>query len=177
MSNRNFIFGLFICLILIVSLGCGNGDQPDSHAAVTKNQPTVAQAESTGDELNTLSPAELPDDSVFSDGSRPTSWKNAGITDSLSVKLFIKKLKRWVEDNQVDSISAYLQYPLRNPGIKDAKDFKLNYGDYFSDGVKAAIAGQRLTQIFRNEQGAMIGQGQVWLREQDHQIKIIAINN
>jgi hypothetical protein len=66
---------------------------------------------------------------------------------------------------------------MRNPGIKDRTDFKLNYSNYFSDQVKAAVAEQRLNQLFRNEQGVMIGQGQIWLRDTNKNIQIIAINN
>jgi hypothetical protein len=170
MYNRSLKYGLIFPVFLM--LACGE-------SAVNEKQDAGMQA--TTDSLTTdpyaLSAEDLKDDSVFSDGSRPISWENAGVSDPVAMKKFIRKLQVWVRDNQVDSISGYLNYPMRNPGIKDKSDFKLNYSDYITDGVKAALADQRLSQIFRNEQGAMIGQGQIWFRQSDNNIQIIAINN
>ncbi|MHA4847465.1 hypothetical protein ACX0G7_25090 [Flavitalea antarctica] len=168
MHNRGLKYSLFISFFLM--LGC----QP---AADKKEATGTDGTDTVSVDPYALTRADLLDDSVFSNGSRPVSWKNAGIADSIGMKKFIRKLQIWVRDNQVDSISGYLDYPMRNPGIKDKSDFKLNYRDYITDGVKAALADQRLSQVFRTEQGAMIGQGQIWFREKDNSIKIIAINN
>jgi hypothetical protein len=168
MHNRGLKYSLFISFFLM--LAC----QP---AADKKEATGTDGTDTVSVDPYALTSADLVDDSVFSNGSRPVSWKNAGISDSIGMKKFIRKLQVWVRDNQVDSISGYLDYPMRNPGIKDKSDFKLNYRDYITDGVKAALADQRLSQVFRTEQGAMIGQGQIWFREKDNSIKIIAINN
>ena len=169
MYNRSFKYGLIFPVLLI--LACGE-------SAVNEKQPGIkATTDTLAIDPYALSEEDLKDDSVFSDGARPVSWENAGVSDPIAMKKFIRKLQVWVRDNQVDSISGYLKYPMRNPGIKDKTDFKLNYRDYFTDGVKTALADQRLNQVFRNEQGAMIGQGQIWLLQKDNNIQIIAINN
>jgi hypothetical protein len=169
MYNRMLKYGLFIPILW--TLACGETPVDEKQVAGTSAADTLSF------DPYTLTPDDLRDDSVFSDGTRPVSWENAGISDPPAVKRFIRKLKVWVRDNQVDSISGYLIYPMRNPGIKDKSDFKLNYRDYITDQVKTAIADQRLNQVFRNEQGVMIGQGQMWIREKDNNIQIVAINN
>jgi hypothetical protein len=170
MYKRSLKYRLIFPVLLMLSCG---------ESTINENQAAAKQA--TTDTLATdpyaLSAEDLKDDSVFSDGSRPISWRNAGVSDPVALKKIIRKLQVWVRDNQVDSISGYLVYPMRNPGIKDKSDFKLNYRDYITEGVKAALADQRLNQVFRNEQGAMIGQGQMWFRQKDNNIQIIAINN
>src|SRR5918993_514142 len=140
MSNRSLIF-VFVFLQVLFCIACQESeDQQKAVVATTQNPDTV-----TGNPYQ-LSAVDLSDDSIFNDGSRPVSWENAGVKDPLAMKTFIRKLQVWVRDNYVDSISSYLVYPMRNPGITDKKDFKLNYSTYFSDGVKAALAEQRLNQ-------------------------------
>jgi hypothetical protein len=170
MYNCSFKYGLIFPVLLM--LACGE-------SAVNEKQAAGMQASTDTLVIDpyALSADDLKDDSVFSDGSRPVSWENAGVSDPIAMKKFIRKLQVWVRDNQVDSISGYLKYPMRNPGIKDKSDFKLNYRDYFTDGVITAVADQRLNQVFRTEQGAMIGQGQMWINQKDNNIQIIAINN
>ncbi|HTE27427.1 hypothetical protein [Flavitalea sp.] len=170
MYNRSLKYGLIFPVLLM--LACGESAVNEKEAAGMQ-----AATDTLAIDPYTLTAEELKDDTVFTDGSRPVSWENAGVSDPLALKKFIRKLQVWVRDNQVDSISGYLVYPMRNPGIKDKSDFKLNYRDYITDGVKAALADQRLNQVFRNEQGAMIGQGQIWFRQKDNNIQIIAINN
>ena len=170
MYSRSFKYGLIFPVLFM--LACGDSAVNEKQAAVMQ-----ANSETMAIDPYALSAEDLKDDSVFSDGARPVSWQKAGVSDPLAMKKFIRKLQVWVRDNQVDSISGYLKYPMRNPGIKDKTDFKLNYRDYFTDGVKTALADQRLNQIFRTEQGAMIGQGQMWINQKDNNIQIIAINN
>jgi hypothetical protein len=170
MYNRILIYSLIFPFLLV--LACGESAVNEKQSAGTQ-----ATADTLAIDPYALTAEDLKDDSVFSDGSRPVSWENAGVSDPIAIKKFIRKLQVWVRDNQVDSISGYLKYPMRNPGIKDKTDFKLNYRDYFSDGVKTALADQRLSQVFRTGQGAMIGQGQLWINQKDNIIQIIAINN
>ncbi|RYG48562.1 MAG: hypothetical protein EOO01_13415 [Chitinophagaceae bacterium] len=170
MFNRSLKYGFVLPVLMLLS--CGSEPSVDNASAAA-----TAGADTNFSNPFQLTEEDLMDDSVFTDGSRPVSWENAGVTDPIAVKKFIRQLQVWVRDNQADSISGYLIYPMKNPGIKDKADFRLHYSDYITDGVKAALAAQRLNQVFRNEQGVMIGQGQIWLRQKDNEIRIIAINN
>ena len=173
MYSRTLIFVAVVPFLMCIA--CGQNSNADK--TEIKESDTIAGSTSSVNDRLLLSPDELKDDSVFNDGSIPVSWENAGVTDPLRFKKFIRQLQIWVSENQVDSISTHVSYPVRNPGIKDSKEFKLNYSEYFSDGVKAALADQKLNQIFRTQGGIMIGQGQIWLVEKNNNILITAINN
>lgn len=170
--NKRILASCFYLLLLSV-VSCAD----DTGSTVETRDDSSKVTAAPGGRSPELTPAELADDTVFADGSRPVSWANAGFTDPVKLKKFIRQLQIWVDENQVDSIGAHLDYPLKNPAIKDAKEFKLNYSTYFSDGVKAALADQRLNQVFRNQQGAMIGLGYIWFTEKNNEILIFAINN
>ena len=171
MHNRSLI-----CLISIFSslfTGCGNSEP----APASNNSLTDSTAVRTPSDPLILTTAELQDDSIFNDGSVPASWQAAGISDSIKVKKFIRQLQVWIAANRADSISGYLQYPMKNPGIATAADFQKNYRTYFNEAVKTAVMSQNLSQVFRNQYGVMLGEGRVWLTEKDNNILIIAINN
>ncbi|RYG05694.1 MAG: hypothetical protein EOO02_02985 [Chitinophagaceae bacterium] len=172
----------FTSLLLPATLifaSCGDGKEPDATAvdstAISSTVDTSASSLRT-DPMENSDPGSIPDDTVFNDGSVPSSWANAGFTDSAAVKRFVKQLQSWTAANQVDSIAAQIAFPLKNPAVKNVDEFKAGFEKYFTSEVKSAIADQKLSQIFRNQQGAMIGQGRVWLTEKNKTIKIFAIN-
>lgn len=119
---------------------------------------------------------EMQDDSVFSDGSVPTSWEVAGIKDIKGFKLFIKKLQLLVLDNDKAELAKQIRYPL-NKSIKTEADFVKNYDQVFTKDAKLSIAKINFSQIFRNSKGAMSDAGMVWFAQEGDGFKIIAINN
>lgn len=119
---------------------------------------------------------EMKDDSVFSDGSVPTSWEVAGITNVKGFKLFIKKLQLLVLDNDKAQLAKQIRYPL-NKSIKTEADFIKNYDQVFTKDAKLSIAKINFSQIFRNSKGAMSDAGMVWFAQEENDFKIIAINN
>ncbi|MET0299037.1 MAG: hypothetical protein ABW036_04720, partial [Flavitalea sp.] len=142
----------------LIFVSCGDGKQPDAAAVDSTAVSSVDSSTSLkSDPMENNDPGAIPDDSVFNDGSIPSSWANAGFADSAAVKRFVKQLQTWTAANQVDSIAAQIAFPLKNPAVKNAAEFKAGFEKYFTPEVKSAIADQKLTQIFRNQQGAMIG--------------------
>lgn len=114
-------------------------------------------------------------DTLFEDGSTPSSWSNAGFDNPADFKEFLLSFKDWVKKDQVDSITAYIRFPLKNYKTPDA--FKKAYPKVFDDSLKKVIETQRLDRIFRNYQGAMLGNGEIWFSViQKEGYKIIAIN-
>ena len=122
-----------------------------------------------------LTQEESKDDSVFSDGSVPTSWEVAGITDVKAFKLFIKKLQLLVLDNDKEQLAKQIRYPL-NKSIKTEVAFIKNYDQVFTKDAKLSIAKINFSQIFRNSKGAMSDGGMVWFAQEGNQFKIIAVN-
>lgn len=173
----------FLLLWVMVGLAaCGDGAGKES---VKGTEDTTTAAPLTGESSNARelipahdqNPSQLGDDSVFTDGSIPTSWENAGFTDPVGFKQFLLRLTGWSVNGQKDSIAAVVDYPLRNPKIKDSQQFLQQYDSLFNEKVKTALARQNLRQIFRRDQGAMIGDGTLWFRQSGNRFVIVGINN
>lgn len=113
-------------------------------------------------------------DTVFEDGSVPSTWSNAGFDDPTGFKEFLLSFKDWVKKDQVDSITAYIRFPLKN--YKTAEAFKKAYPQVFNATMKKMVEEQRLDRLFRNYQGAMFGSGEIWFSVFPEGYKIIAIN-
>jgi hypothetical protein len=113
-------------------------------------------------------------DTTFEDGSIPSSWQNAGFDDPAGFKEFLLSFKDWVKKDQVDSITAYIRFPLKN--YKTPEAFRKAYPKVFDDSLKNVVETQRLDRIWRNYQGAMIGSGQIWFNALPEGYRIIAIN-
>jgi hypothetical protein len=134
------------------------------------------------DSLNNTAPQDVDSlqaqihapDSVFEDGSRPTTWAAAGFTNPERFKRFLMLFKDWVSKDQVDSISDHIRFPLRAAG--SPAWFKERYPHLFTPALKAEIARQRLDRVFRNGQGAMIGKGELWFLEIKGRYYITALN-
>jgi hypothetical protein len=123
-----------------------------------------------------LTQEEMKDDTVFIDGSKPTSWEVAGITDVKGFKLFIKQLQIFVLNNDKEQLAKLIKYPL-GKSIKTEKDFIRNYDQVFTKDAKLSIAKINFSQIFRNSHGAMSDGGKVWFSQEESGFKIIAVNN
>ena len=147
----------------------------------TKHESTTTQQDSGIDKNLIITPEEMHDDTVFNNGSRPADWSVSGIGDPNQLKIFIKNLRFWVEHGNKDSIAHHIQYPLQKQLVNSPEEFIKNYDNIFNKKVINALNDQKLSQIFRNQQGAMLGDGMLWIRnfspgfEED--FKIVAINN
>jgi hypothetical protein len=180
---------IFIIGGIIFSLtACQN--KSTTTVGAEKDSTTIPDKDGTDVELDTipatasenveLTAEELKDDKVFSDGSEPTTWENAGINDPTALKIFIKKLQNWVSADQRDSVAAAIDYPLmNNKTISDSKIFLSKYDQLMTAEVVNALKTQKLNQLFRNSQGVMIGN--IWVSDVSGDgsgnFKIISINN
>ena len=170
-----------ICCISIAAMACNsqssNSQATDTSTSKTDTVPASdTSAKTTPATSSELSSSEIPDDSVFADGSKPSSWQDAGFTNPANFKKFLQKLQSWVADGNKDSVASVIAYPLRNPKVKDKATFIAKYDDYITANVKKALKEQNLKQVFRNSQGAMIGDGKLWFNETKDGYRIIAIN-
>jgi hypothetical protein len=119
---------------------------------------------------------ELEDDSLFADGSKPSSWDAAGITRVMGLKIFVKDLQYIVANDNREEVAKMIRYPLTST-IKTEADFLASYDKIITPKVKDALAKANLRQLFRNYKGVMIGNGDIWIAQEEKEFKIIAINN
>jgi hypothetical protein len=150
--------------------------------ACNQNNKTPVERDITGAAIDSnllgvpVTNVEMEDDSVFDDGSRPTSWEVAGITKVYALKIFIKDLQYMAATDNREEISKLIRYPL-NATIKTQADFLANYEKLFNPTLKEALARVNPRQVFRNYKGVMLGNGNIWIQQLDDEFKIIAINN
>ena len=174
---------LNFCAIVWFFIACNNStsiEEKNGDAITTTKNDTAKIIDTTtpASDLMALTAAEIKDDSVFADGSVSASWSNAGFSDSIAVKKFLKKVRYCVDNNQRDSVASIIEYPLKKPVIiKDVESFLKNYNTLITEKVKKSLLEQNLSQLFRNTQGVMIGSGELWINETPRGLKIIAINN
>ena len=122
-----------------------------------------------------LTQEEMMDDSVFIDGSKPTSWEVAGITDVKGCKLFLKQVQYLVLKNDKEQLAKLVRYPLGRH-IKTEEDFIKNYDALFTKDVKLSVANINFSQVFRNNKWVMSEGGKIWFAQEGEEFKIVAVN-
>jgi hypothetical protein len=81
---------------------------------------------------------------------------------------FLSRLQIAVRENDRGAVIKMIQFPLRvNSGGKsrlyrDARSVRRDFDQIFTSRVKQAIAEQRFDGLFVRDQGAMIGNGELW---------------
>ena len=109
-----------LLLAATFALACNESNSTNTVETATSNDTAqIAEATAANDAnmivaINEVSDAEMKDDSVFDDGSIPTTWEVAGIEDVKSLKLFLKQAQQWVMSNNKEQLAAAVQYPINN---------------------------------------------------------------
>lgn len=136
----------------------------------------VFDAKALKKEIDSSSPLlkQVYADDLEWEGTVPTGWSVATISDGIDFKKFIIRFKEFVAKDNKEAIAKLIKYPIRNVASKSY--FLDNYDRIFSDQLKLKISEQRLDRIFRNSQGASLGNGDVYFQQIDNDYKIIAIN-
>ena len=91
---------LLFCAVVLIMACNDAADKPatDSTTDSSNTTPANTDVQKRADTVVTTDPYaltadELKDDSVFADGSQPTSWSVAGIDDPVAFKQFLKRLQ------------------------------------------------------------------------------------
>ncbi len=161
-----------ILVMAVAIAGCNNNGKPSGSSDTTllstadtlTKEPVVP-----GDNMQQAD----AQDTLFEDGSIPSSWSTAGFNDPAAFKRFLTEFKSWVKNNQADSIAAHIRFPVK--AAPTAAAFKTHYDHIFNDRMKAVVLNQRLDRIFRNQNGAMLGSGEIWLESYKDGYRIISI--
>jgi len=173
MKKIFFILASATCL----AIGCNSNDSKDATAVVPSADTLATNTNTAADMIvavNDVSASEMKDDSVFADGSIPTTWENAGITDVKGLKLFLKQVQQWVMSNDKAQLALAVKYPLNN--IKNKEELIAAYDQVFTKDVKLSFAMINFNQIFRNSKGVMTSGGRAWITQEGANFKIFAIN-
>ena len=106
-----------------------------------------------------------------------------GEQTATSARAFLAQLQSAVQSNNKEEIAGMIGYPVlvlrsgKRTYVQKKQAFLTNYGLIFTDPVRDAVLHQTAQCLFGNSSGAMVGNGEVWFREQaPGQWKIITIN-
>jgi hypothetical protein len=98
-------------------------------------------------------------------------------------RAFLADLKTAVRNGNETAIASMISYPLlfihgsRKTHIREKAAFLSSYKTIFTQYVRQMIAQQSEKCLFGNDQGAMVGNGQVWFTElKDGSVEIITVN-
>jgi hypothetical protein len=112
-----------------------------------------------------------------------TTIDSLGAKTAASARAFLAQLQAAVQSNNKQDIAGMIGYPLlvlrsgKRTYIQKKQAFLANYGLIVTDPVRDAILHQTSQCLFGNSSGAMVGNGEVWFREEaPDQWKIITIN-
>jgi hypothetical protein len=91
------------------------------------------------------------------------------VGDHIRVHSILTQLQQGVASHNAPAVAALVHYPIKvNPGkkpftVKNEKAFIKNYDAIITHDIQDAIFKQKYENLFVNSQGAMIGDGEVWI--------------
>jgi hypothetical protein len=91
------------------------------------------------------------------------------VGDHVKVQQLLTHLQQSVASHNAPSVAGLVHYPIKvNPGkkpftIKNEKAFIKDYDRIITHDIQDAILKQKYENLFVNSQGAMIGDGEVWI--------------
>jgi hypothetical protein len=91
------------------------------------------------------------------------------VGDHVKVQHLLTQLQAAVAKHDAPAVATLVHYPIKvNPGkkpftIKNEKEFTKDYDRIITHDIADAIFKQKYENLFVNSQGAMIGDGEVWI--------------
>jgi hypothetical protein len=91
------------------------------------------------------------------------------IGDHVKVQHLLTDLQQSVASHNAAGVAALVHYPIKvNPGkrpfvVKSPKAFIADYDRIITQDISEAILKQKYNALFVNSQGAMLGEGEVWI--------------
>lgn len=91
------------------------------------------------------------------------------VGDHVKVQHLLTQLQAAVAKHDAPAVAALVHYPIKvNPGkkpftIKNEKEFIKDYDRIITHDIQDVIFKQKYENLFVNSQGAMIGDGEVWI--------------
>jgi hypothetical protein len=91
------------------------------------------------------------------------------VGDHVKVQQLLTHLQQSVASHNAAAVAVLVHYPIKvNPGkkpftVKNEKAFIKDYDGILTHDIQDAILKQKYENLFVNSQGAMIGDGEVWI--------------
>jgi hypothetical protein len=112
-------------------------------------------------------------------------YSAAGIDNDAAVERFLHDLQEAVSKNQRAKVTSMIAYPIKvgvgrhREVIRKKSEMLKKYDSVFNQKVKEALGKQKVSELFVNGQGVMVGDGEIWFNQMagSENIRITAINN
>lgn len=112
---------------------------------------------------------------LLRDSTWATSWDEAGFPSAKKFIIFFKTFQWDVMDRNKLKIAGMIKFPLRDYPRKG--DFMKRFDSIFGRDFVQEVLDQDPKEIYRNKNGAMIGDdGQIWFKQINGRYKIVEIN-
>jgi hypothetical protein len=119
-----------------------------------------------------IATALIPITLVSAQAPAPTDHDKSidlSVGDHTKVHQILTELQQAVTKHNPAAVAALVHYPIKvNPGkkpftIKNEKEFIKDYDQIITPDIASAIYKQKYDNLFVNSEGAMIGDGEVWI--------------
>ncbi len=111
---------------------------------------------------------------MLRDSTWATSWDQAGFPNAKNFIEFIKDFQFDLREKKKEKIADMIIFPLSN--YKTKKEFIVLFDSIFGPDFTYEVFYQNPKEIFRNQNGAMLGNdGQIWFKQVGGSYKIISI--
>jgi len=113
---------------------------------------------------------------------KPNRYEVAGITNPVAFEAFFGQLQKAVKRGDKNEVAKNVKYPLRvnkegaSRFVHNEKQFLTEYDLIMTGKVRQALLQQSVTNTFVNDQGVMVGDGELWLGQFGNEFGIFAIN-
>lgn len=112
---------------------------------------------------------------------KPNRYEVAGITNPVAFEAFFGQLQEAVKKGDKNEVANHVKYPLRvnkegaSRFVHGEKQFVTEYDLIMTEKVREALLHQNVTNTFVNDQGVMVGDGELWLGQFGNKFSIFAI--
>lgn len=116
----------------------------------------------------------------------PDRYSVAGIDDPDEFDKTFDLIKNALKDNDKDMFADYVAYPIKvnidgeRTDVKNKEEFIKKFDIIISEDLKNKFLNQKVEDLFVNQYGIMVGDGEFWMSEitgTKYQFSIYAINN
>ncbi|WP_315120144.1 hypothetical protein [uncultured Clostridium sp.] len=185
--NKKLV-SIIISALTVVSLSACRNKRSDT-AVDNKNKENITITDpddKTKDNTTKNSDIKTNPDVKTDEDKITNRYSIAGIDNPSEFEDAFNKIKELVASDDKEKVSEYINFPInvhidgKKVAIETKNQFIKNYDEIFNDNVKAKLANQKVEETFVNDNGVMVGDGEIWIsvfNNSTHKYLIYAINN
>ncbi|MBB6669965.1 hypothetical protein [Cohnella nanjingensis] len=174
---------------ILVPAGCGSAQDGNDNAASPSASASSSASASPSASPSASAPAESasasPEESPSLLPAKDNPYEVAGVEDPAAFNRMFADVQAAVAANDADKVAEHILFPLNvnndveTVQVKTKDEFLKQYDTIFNDSVKKALAAQKPEDLFVNDEGIMVGKGEMWFgatADQPQKLGIITVS-